>query len=308
MKRARGKTKNKAPRVSVVIPCYNLGVYLDEAVASVLAQSYKGYETIIVDDGSDDKFTLRKIADYEGHRGIKVVRTRNHGLPRARNTGIGEARGEYVCCLDADDKYAPGFLKETVALLEKDRAKKLGFVTTWVQYFGDASGIWRTRDYNPARLAAENAIHVASLFRKQCWKEVGGYATNLSGYQDWDFWISIVARGYAWACVHRPLFLYRKRKGSMVTISNRKRSALMRRIIDNHREFFATHLADILDEKDKITRRKSEMLEHRDRSLRRRSEPFKAVKDDFISLLRSRADRLKRLAMRRLGVGGKKKR
>ncbi len=214
------------PKVSVIIPCYDLGIFLDEAVDSVLSQSFQDFEIIIVNDGSTDADTNQMLQSYDKPR-TKVLWTENQGLPSARNHGIRASQGEYVCCLDADDKYHPDFLARTVEVLNVDHSEKVGFVTTWVTVFGEENYEWKTEGYKPPRLALENVVHVASLFRRKCWTEVGGYATNLEGYQDWNFWISIVAIGYTWDCVEEALFYYRKRKGSMVSSSDIMRSQLL---------------------------------------------------------------------------------
>jgi len=233
------------PKVSVIIPCYNLGQYLDEAVDSVLAQTYQDFEIIIVNDGSTDEFTNNLLSSY-GKSKTRVLTTENQGLPSARNNGILVSSGEYICCLDADDKYHPEFLKKTVNILDDDSDNKVGFVTTWLDLFGQQSGILTTSDYNPFALAIANVVHVASLFRKECWEKANGYQTNLSGYQDWNFWLSIVALGYEWACIHEPLMQYRVRQNSMISESNKSRSSLYLKIIENNIVFYNKNIKEIL--------------------------------------------------------------
>ena len=234
------------PKVSVIIPCYNLGAFLDEAVKSVLGQSFEDFEIVIVNDGSTDELTNQMLQKYDRPR-TKVLWTENQGLPSARNNGITTSQGDYVCCLDADDKYHADFLAKTVEILDMDRSEEIGFVTTWVQVFGEENRIWMTADYNPPRLALENVVHVASIFRRTCWEKVGGYAPNLrEGYEDWNFWLSIVASGYRWSCVREPLFYYRKRKRSMIASSDLQRGRLFSTIIENNEAFYRQHLKEIL--------------------------------------------------------------
>ena len=233
------------PKVSVIIPCYNLGQYLNEAVDSVLAQTFQDFEIIIVNDGSTDEFTNTLLADYKRPK-TRVLTTSNQGLPSARNNGIKISAGDYICCLDADDKYHPEFLEKTVVVLDEDIAHKYGFVTTWIQAFGEESTIWETLDFNPFKLATGNLVHVASLFRKECWEKKGGYSTNLSGYQDWDFWISIVAMGYKWVSIKEPLFYYRVRSHSMIKESDNERVTLYRQIIRNNIDFYSINFEPIL--------------------------------------------------------------
>src|SRR5215471_18656606 len=110
---------NDSPRVSVVVTCFNLGRYLDEAVGSVLAQTFQDFEILIVDDGSTDEDTRRLLSGYRRPK-TRVVRIENRGLPGARNEGIRRTSGPYVCCLDADDRLEHTYLEKAVAVLDKD--------------------------------------------------------------------------------------------------------------------------------------------------------------------------------------------
>ena len=100
-----------APRISVIVPCYNLGAYLDEAVKSVLAQTYQDFEILIVDDGSTDPVTI-SLLDHYAQPKTTVFRTSNQKLAAARNFLIARARGTYLCALDADDKLHPQVPRE----------------------------------------------------------------------------------------------------------------------------------------------------------------------------------------------------
>lgn len=106
------------PRVSVVVPLYQTERYIAEALASVLAQTFADFECIVVDDGSRDRGP--EIARATGDARVRVVSQQNRGLAGARNTGIREARGEYVAFLDADDRWAPEKLARHVAVLDGD--------------------------------------------------------------------------------------------------------------------------------------------------------------------------------------------
>ncbi len=235
------------PKVSVIIPCYNLGKYLDEAVDSVLSQTYIDYEIIIVNDGSTDEFTINLLKGYSKPKTV-VLTTTNQGLPATRNYGIGQSSGEYICCLDADDRYHPEFLEKTVKVFEEDINFEYGIVTTNFELFEKSSDKIEVIDFNPYALAVENRFHVASLFRQKCWEEVGGYATNLSGYQDWNFWLSIISREYKWYTVKEFLFYYRDREGSMLKGSDLKRDDIFKKIIGNNKEFYQTNFEFILNE------------------------------------------------------------
>src|SRR5262245_25793619 len=122
------------PKVSVVITCHNLGRYLDEAVDSVLAQSFQDFEIVVVDDGSTEDETRALLADYRRPR-TRVIRIDNRGLPGARNEGIRHTTGPYLCALDADDRLAPTYFEKAVAILDRDPS--VAFVSHWLRTFGE---------------------------------------------------------------------------------------------------------------------------------------------------------------------------
>jgi glycosyltransferase involved in cell wall biosynthesis len=101
----------EAGLVSVVIPCYNQARFLGEAIESVLSQSYRAFEVVVVDDGSTDN-TSEVVARYAGaDAGVRLIRQENRGLAGARNRGLAEAEGEYVVFLDSDDRLLPDALQ-----------------------------------------------------------------------------------------------------------------------------------------------------------------------------------------------------
>src|SRR5690348_4353759 len=109
------------PKVSVVVTCFNLGAYLDEAVQSVLDQTFQDIEVLIVDDGSTDEFTRELLSAYRRPR-TRVIRTPNGGLSAARNVGAASTTGEYLCMLDADDRLAPSMIERSVTELDHERS------------------------------------------------------------------------------------------------------------------------------------------------------------------------------------------
>lgn len=269
-------------KVSIIIPCYNLGQYLETAIQSVMKQTFTDWELIIIDDGSTDPET-KSVLDQINYPKTTVIRTTNQGLPAARNTAIKKAKGEYIACLDADDQYAPAFLEKTVAVLDGDEDHNLGMVTTWIQTYGVKNEVWQTSGYDPVLLATRNVLHVASLFRRECWEKVKGYSESLKvGYQDWDFWIKIVAAGYAWECIEEALFHYQVREKSMVYFSNQKRPQLFKAIVLNNRAFYEKNLVKIISKFFSI----SEKYEATSQQVLRQDERIEK-KDQYIAELRA---------------------
>ena len=121
------------PKVSVVIPCFNHGRYLEEAVSSVLEQTFGDYEIIVVNDGSTDPFTVDLLKNYHPQK-TRTLHTENQGLPTARNTGIAAATGDYILPLDADDKIGSEYLEQAVRVM--DEQPNIGIVYCEAAYFG----------------------------------------------------------------------------------------------------------------------------------------------------------------------------
>ncbi|NOK60600.1 MAG: hypothetical protein GFH27_549297n199 [Chloroflexi bacterium AL-W] len=225
---------NKAtPHVSIIVPCYNHGQYLPEAISSVVVQTYCNWEIIIVDDGStDDSVHIAEqlLQTYDNFP-ICLLSHPNQGLGPTRNAGIRIARGTYILPLDADDLIKPTMLEQTVVVLEED--SHLGVVYTSVQMFGAETNTWSGGEYDIQKLRFDNQMNVTALFRKKAWEQVGGFR-DMSGMADWDFWLSLAEAGWYGKRVAQPLFCYRRANNSMLTTSHRKHLGLRAQIILNH--------------------------------------------------------------------------
>jgi glycosyltransferase involved in cell wall biosynthesis len=205
------------PTVSVIIPCFQQGEYLGEAVESVVAQTFDDWEMVIVDDGSSDDTSATALSLKRRHpdRQIRLERQLNGGPASARNHGVRSSSGRYVLPLDADDRIDPLMLERLVPHLEQRAEMAIAY--TDVQYFGDASGIGRAAEFDPELLPAANQLSYCSLYRRGVWHGAGGYDVSLprGGYEDWEFWIAAVEAGFRAIRVPQALFHYRVGSGSM---------------------------------------------------------------------------------------------
>jgi glycosyltransferase involved in cell wall biosynthesis len=212
--------------VSIIIPCFNYGRFLNEAVSSALGQTISSLEVIIVDDGSTDAETIRVLETLKTLPSVRVIRQCNTGLPNARNVGIALARGEYICCLDADDTLEPSYVELCIAALELDRSA--GFTYSWVQLFGDETAVWRTREFDIDEALHDNHTPVSAVFRRDDWLAVGGYRPDMrSGYEDWEFWLRIAALGRRGRLIRCPLFNHRRHGRTMTHHAHAARYALI---------------------------------------------------------------------------------
>jgi len=232
---------NSNPLISVITPCYNHGRYLADALASVVAQTFGGWELVIVDDGStDDSATIaeRLIARYPGHS-MRLLRQENQGLSASRNNGIRLARGAYILPLDADDQIEPDMLAETLAVLE--RRPEVGFVYTDVWMFGEENRVWSGGAYSLDKLRFDCPMVPMTLFRKQAWAATGGFRRDLrpQGYEDWDFWLSLAAAGWQGDHIARPLVRYRRDNSSMLATARRHDLELRAQIVLHNPSLYA---------------------------------------------------------------------
>ncbi len=238
-------------RVSVVIPCYNHGQFLDEAVESVLRSDFGEYEIIIVNDGSTDSFTMEVFKELERRflhdDKVTIINQQNLGLPAARNSAIRVARGEYILPLDADNKIRPQYLSKAVEILDRD--EQMGVVYSYANLFGETRGTWVFSRFELRKLLLENFVEACSVFRKKIWEECNGYdPAMIMGFEDWDLWICAMVKGWRFHLIEEVLFDYRVRKDSMVSscsISDNHRQ-IIKYICEKHRQTFVENLSGVI--------------------------------------------------------------
>jgi glycosyltransferase involved in cell wall biosynthesis/GT2 family glycosyltransferase len=233
-----GPLSNPRALVSVVIPCYNPTRFLNEALASVRAQSYEPVEIIVVDDGTDKpeaRELLRSVVPQVTH----FIEQPNRGPGAARNAGFRAASGSYVVPLDADDKLAPSFIAECVKALQAH--PEAAFAHTDYRVFGDIAYVERLHDYNLYHLLDQNTLIYCSLIRRADWESADGYdeSSQVVGYEDWDFWLRLGERGRFGYHLPRVLFSYRKSSGSLFTQARKRHPELVEVIRANHAHLYS---------------------------------------------------------------------
>lgn len=228
-------------KISVIIPCYNDGVFLIEAVDSVLACDYKNLELIIVNDGSTDNITLDILTKYK-EQGLKVISHPNQGLSFSRNLGIQLARGEYILSLDADNKIRKGYLDKAIAILDN---QAFDIIYARPFFFGEdiAERKFNTHDFESDQLFVQNFIDACAIYRKTVWEAVGGYDEKLTALEDWEFWINCYIKGFNFKFLDEQLYDYRIKSNSMISeTSTPKTAEIVNYIIAKHNDAFRQHL------------------------------------------------------------------
>jgi glycosyltransferase involved in cell wall biosynthesis len=244
------------PRVTIAVPCFNHGRFLDEAVDSILAQTYQDLEIVVVDDGSTDPETKALLDRYDRPK-TRVLREKNGGPSAARNRAIEAGSGEYVMPLDADDRIAPTYVEKAVRLLDED--PRLGIVYCLAEYFGERTGPSEYVPFEMSRMLRENMISNTAMFRRSDWAAVGGYCEAMRiGWEDWEFWLSLVERGCGVHRIPETMYGYRILTGSRNQDLHTQRSrtdAMFRVIIGRHTELYAAHAASVFKERGFLDRR-----------------------------------------------------
>ncbi len=194
------------------MPCYNDGEYIEASIESVLKQTYKNLELIIINDGSTDRLTIETLNKLSDKR-IKLYNVSQNGPAAARNFGIKKASGPYILPLDADDLIENSYIEKAVHILDKDSS--IGIVYCLAELFDQASGTWELPAYSIENILVDNVIFITAMFRKIDWVQTGGFNESLvHGMEDYDFWLSIVEIGRSVVQIPEKLFFYRIKKSS----------------------------------------------------------------------------------------------
>lgn len=214
------------PLVSVIVPAYNAELFIEETLNSILTQTYKNIEVLVVDDGSQDQTAAIVERVMQRDSRIELLRQPNAGVATARNLAIQKARGEFIAPVDADDIWFPQNLEKQVQCLVQAEPT-VGLVYAWSADI-DEQGLL-TGEFRASMIAGEvyatllchnflgNAS--ASLIRRACFEKVGSYSCQMkkhhaTGCEDWDLYLRI-AEFYQFRVVPEFLIGYRKLPGTM---------------------------------------------------------------------------------------------
>ena len=233
------------PYISVVIPCYNDGLYLPETIERLSQQTYKNFEIIVVNDGSTDPLTLQVFATLE-KTGILVLHKENGRMASARNYGVKHSKGTMIAALDADDYFHPSFFERAIKLLEEK--EDVAVVTSYIQLFGEIRKTAKPRGGNEYNFLFSNQCPACALVRKDSWNAVGGYDEAMkNGYEDWEFYIRITQKGWLIHVIPEKLLFYRQTNKSVHkndTLTHR--AELVNYIINKHKDWYVQKLKELI--------------------------------------------------------------
>lgn len=221
MERPRVDTLPPVPAVSVIVPCYNVTAFIAEALDSARAQTFRDFETIVVNDGCPDTGNLeRALAPYQGE--IRYIKQENRGVAGALNTGIRAARAPLIAFLSGDDIWEPNYLEYQVDYLEKH--PEVDVVYPNAVFFGETSWAGKTiRNVYPSRgevtvqslLTRECMVNALVTARREAIMTVGMFDADLRSGEDWDLWLRLAKAGHRIAYHDQVLYRYRLRRGAL---------------------------------------------------------------------------------------------
>ncbi|HTI07073.1 MAG TPA: glycosyltransferase [Puia sp.] len=232
--------------LSVVVPYYNMGAYVDETVASLLNSTYTPLEIILVNDGSEDPLSLEKLRTLEQHPSIRIIHQDNEGLSAARNTGCRNARGEFLAFLDPDDRIEPEYYKKALEVL--GHYNNVYFAGSWVSYFGNGRGIWPCFIPEPPFVLYHNMINTSSLIYKK--RAFVPYGLNdkamVFGMEDYDSLLGLLENGLFGIALPEPFFHYRVRQNSMARQFTRNKILYLYQLLaEKHKKIYSTFAAEV---------------------------------------------------------------
>lgn len=208
---------DKKPLISIVIPYYNHGIYVEDTIASIeTIEGHIPYEIIIVNDGSTDEFSNEVLKKIEGQKKsyITIIYQKNQGVCRARNKALENARGKYILPVDSDNMIYSSYVSKAIQVLEENQEYSVVYADC--ELLGEESGIRIAGPYNLQRLMLANFIDNCSVFRRSMLEDIGYIDTykTINATEDWEYWLRASFKGHKFYYINEPLFKYRVLKSS----------------------------------------------------------------------------------------------
>lgn len=237
------------PLVSIIVPCYNQAEYLPDALDSVISQTYINWECIIVNDGSTDNSEQIALQYCKKNKRFKYIKQGNHGLAQTRNNGIKESTGVYILPLDADDKIGEKYVELAVSRFIEHPETSLVYCKA--ELFGITNRPWTLPEYRFSEIIWENSIFCTAMYKRSDYNKTVGYNPNMKyGYEDWDFWLSLLNEKSIVYQINDTLFFYRQKNSSMTTATSIKKKELYKILIDNHINLYLPYLNNLIEYKN----------------------------------------------------------
>ena len=238
----QGLIMEEPAKVSVIVPVYNQGVFLAEALDSVLQQTYSNWECVIVNDGSTDNTEVVAKSYVNKDVRFKYLYQDNSGVSAARNNGIRHSNGFFILPLDSDNMLLPTYMEKAVSyfLLHPETTLVYGKA----ELFGDKNGIWNLPEYSWEKFIWSNCIDNCAMYKRSDFEAIGGYRDM--SLEDWDFWLSLLTPESIVYRYDEVLFKYRVRKNSLISMAEKDFENITAQIYQNHKEIYEPYHSKIL--------------------------------------------------------------
>ena len=240
------------PELSVIIPYFNMGAFIDETLESIKQSTVKDIEIVLVNDGSVDPFSQAKLADLHrlhnlNETQLKIVNIPNGGVANARNTGIRNSIGRYVTLLDADDLVRPRYYEKAIRILET--YDNVSFCGSWIEDYNAHGRIrhWATWNAEPPLQLIMNQTNCQALvYKRTAFERDGWHDPDLRMFlDDWEGVISLLAGGHRGVMIPEPLFKYRIRQGSIFRTTGGLWDINYEKITRKHKRLYQDWGADV---------------------------------------------------------------
>jgi glycosyltransferase involved in cell wall biosynthesis len=233
--------------LSVVIPFFNLGEYLEDTIKPFENLKDIAFEIIVMNDGSTDQPSLEKLGELKNEYHFRAEHSENLGLPAMRNIGAKLAKGEFLAFIDADDWMDPVFYQRAIEILRQ--YENVSFVGCWAAYYGDAGGYWPTWTPEPPYAMVHNPINTGALvYRRADFLRFGLNDPSFEyGMEDYDSMLNLLDNGRRGVVIPEPYFKYRVRNNSMFhSTTDVIKTWTYQQLARKHHNLYAAYADDII--------------------------------------------------------------
>lgn len=229
--------------ISIVIPTFNQGEYLEDSIESAFNQTLSALEILIINDGSKDdtqeiaeRYMFKNLPYIESP--VKVINQTNRGLSSARNTGIMAASGDYILFLDSDDILMENAIERITQEIASTNAD---VIAPSFKEFGKSDRDVILGGFTLEDLKVANRLPYCCAIRRSVLVEVGGYSPRMKwGWEDYSLWFDLFRRGKTFAIIQEILFKYRVKERSMIHEANEHADELWGQIKKDYPDIFPT--------------------------------------------------------------------
>jgi glycosyltransferase involved in cell wall biosynthesis len=236
----------KQPLVSFIVPYFNAGSTIQEAIDSIFNQDYSNFDVWIINDGTTDEQSVEKLKDFEGNPQIKVLHQQNAGPSVARNNAIKQSTAEFFVPLDADNKICSNALSESVNEILKSEG--IGAVYGNFIYFGNRSGLKKQSAFSIRKALIYNQVDTCALISRKLFDSGIFYNEHLSklGLEDWEFWISVYSKSYQMVYVDMDFFEMRVSDTSRTfQVANKNLTQIKEYVYKKHIDIFSDEYQEL---------------------------------------------------------------